>query len=72
MIMEKKLDMAREDYIDGLALFEQYHSKRRWKSKEEAIRIWDALNSESTRLESVKVRLLAYIIFMLKHYTNQC
>ena len=55
IIRTKKLQSAEEDYIDALFSFQQYHSKRCWRTKEIAKIIYAKLKSESARKEKVKV-----------------
>ena len=57
IILKEKLEGAEEDYIDAIFLFRQYHSKRCWRTKQEAKKIYSQLKSESSRKEKVKVRL---------------
>ena len=63
--LEKKIELAREDYIDALYLFEQYHSPRRWKTEAEAVSIYNQLKSESARKAAVKVRISICLFHLL-------
>ena len=53
--MNAALEKSKEDYIDAIALFAQYHSERCWKTKTLAKYIYSRLTSESARLAAVKV-----------------
>ena len=58
IILEKKLENTLEDYINALYLFNKYKSKRCWRTKVISIENYLGLKSESSRLASVKVRVL--------------
>ena len=68
IIRTKKLQSAEEDYIDALFLFQQYHSKRCWRTKEIAKITSAKLKSESAQKEKVKVS--NDICLPLKHESN--
>ena len=53
--MMAELEKSKEDYIDAMVLYEQYYSRRCWRTKPEAKRIYSGLTSESARLEAVNV-----------------
>ena len=41
--IQEALEKLKEDYIDAMALFAQYHSKRCWKTKAIAKSIYSSL-----------------------------
>ena len=50
IILEKKLENTLEDYINALYLFNEYKSKRCWKTKVIALENYLVLKSKSARL----------------------
>ena len=65
--MKEALEKSKEDYIDAVALFAQYHSRRCWKTKTIAESTYSELTSESARLDAVKVcymnRMICNLMF---------
>ena len=53
--MNAALEKSKENYIDAIVLFAQYHSERCWKTKAIAKYIYSRLTSESAQLAAVKV-----------------
>ena len=58
MAMQKKLELAQEDYMEAVILYEQYHSDRCWLTGKVAREVYGQLNSESARLSAVKVNAI--------------
>ena len=56
--MQKKLDMAQEDYMEAVLLYDQYHSERCWLTGRVAREVYSQLKSESARLAAVKVNVI--------------
>ena len=56
--MQKKLELAQEDYMEAVILYEQYHSDRCWLTGKVAREVYGQLNSESARLSAVKVNAI--------------
>ena len=58
LVMKKKLDRAKEDYIVAMYFYEQYHSPRCWTTVEKAMAEYNELESESKKLKAVKEQIL--------------
>ena len=53
------LDIAKEEYIDAIYMFQKYHSPRRWKNKKEALEIFSKILKEGPRREAVKASAIS-------------
>jgi hypothetical protein len=55
--LEKKLDSAKEKYIDSIYFYEQYHSPRCWLTEEVARKEYNKLPSEAQKIKYVKEQI---------------
>jgi hypothetical protein len=53
------IDIAKEEYIDAIYMFQKYHSARRWRNKKEALEIFSKILKEGPRREAVKVSAIS-------------
>jgi hypothetical protein len=55
--MEHKLDKDKEDYINAIYFYEQYHSKRCWLTVEKARLEWREIITKMDKLRAVKEQI---------------
>eukprot|EP00956_Cyclotella_meneghiniana_P011123 scaffold15566_cov34-Cyclotella_meneghiniana.AAC.1 len=54
---QKNLENAKEEYIKAWDLIDIYHSERGWKKLSQAMRVFNGISSEPTRLKAVKEQI---------------
>ena len=57
IVMEHKLDKAKEDYINAIYFYKQYHSKRCWLTVEQARLEWREIKTKTDKLRAVKEQI---------------
>ena len=58
VILRKKLDDAKEDFIENSYLFEQFLSKRCWRTVEVARSEWARIPNDTQKLKAMKEKIL--------------
>jgi hypothetical protein len=62
--MEQNLDKAKEDYINTIYFYEQYHAKQCWLTVEKARLEWREIKTKTDKICAVKEQIHIWLFIV--------